>query len=190
MTTERISPPAALAVSMVEAKETLRIDEDDTSMDATITLWIKGITAQAEHATGRAFINRAMRTTLDQFPDAIRLGAPSFSVEAVRFIDPDGQMQTLDPADYYVDKVTKPAYIVPASGKAWPATASRVHTVFVDHTDGYGLDYTTVPEEAQNYILAKLLVQYGPPAAGGGSVGKPFNVDYIDGLLDSLKVYG
>lgn len=188
MTTRQIAAPAALAVSIEEARETLRLD--DESLDATMTLHIKGITREAEHVTGRAFVNRPCRVTLDSFQDAIRLDHPPIaSVESVRYMDDAGAWQTLDPADYRVDSVSAPGYVMPARGKAWPSTADEVNAVEVNYTAGYGPDHATVPEEAQNYILAKLQVQFEPASGGSGSVGKPFNVGYMDGLLDSLKVY-
>jgi len=172
---------------MAEAKQVLRIEEDDTSLDITIGIWIKGITAEAETQTHRAFVNRRMRVTLDAFPDAIQLSSPTFSVEAVRYLDPDGVERTMHPADYYVDKITEPGYIVPARGKSWPATEAHVNAVTVDYTAGYGPTAATVPDEVRTYIQAKLQVQF-EPAAGGGTVGKPFNVEYLDRMLDGLWV--
>lgn len=189
MTTQKISAPVALAVSMARAKEMLRIEQDDTSLDGSIELWINGITAEAEHQTGRAFINRAMRRTQDRFSDAIQLSAPVFSVEAISFLDPDGNTQILDPDDYYVDKVTVPGYIVPARGKMWPATQARINAVTIDYTAGYGATEADVPVEARNYVLAKLQVQFESSAGAGASVSKPFNVEYLDRLLDGLRVY-
>lgn len=187
MTTRQIAPPAALAVSLVDAKNTLRIERDETAFDAQLAIWIEGITGEAEHASGRKFVNRKMRVTLDGFPDAIRLSAPTFSVESIRFVDSQGAQQTLDPADYYADKVTEPGYIVPAAGRRWPATAPRVNVVEVDYTAGYGPDGTTTPPGARLYILARLAEQWDP-------VTKEFKEtvrsNFIGRLLDGLKVYG
>jgi uncharacterized phiE125 gp8 family phage protein len=183
----QVSPPAALAVSLATAKDQLRIEQDDTAFDALLTLWIEGITAsEAEHVTGRAFVNRPMRVALDSFPDAIRLAAPAYSVESVKYLDPDGVEKTLDPADYYADKVTEPGYIVPASGKAWPATAVQVNTVTVDFTAGYGPDGSTVPKAAQLYILARLSEQWDPATK---EFKETVTSSFVKGLLDQLKVY-
>jgi uncharacterized phiE125 gp8 family phage protein len=182
-----VRPPAALAVSLDDVKDTLRIERDDTSLDALLAIWAAGVTAEAEHATGRAFINRSMRVTLDRFPDAIRLSAPTFSVESVRFQDPDGQWQTLDPADYYADKVTKPGYVVPARGKSWPATADGLNVLAVDYTAGHGPDSTTTPAAAKLYILARLAEQWEPASK---EFKETVQSAFIGRLLDSLKVYG
>lgn len=186
MSREQTSAPVALALTMAEAKQALRIEEDDTSLDTMISIWVAGITAEAEAQTRRAFVNRGMRVTLDVFPDAIQLSAPTFSVEAVRFLDPDGVTQTLDPADYYVDRVTIPGYIVPARGKAWPATESHVNAVSVDYTAGYGPTAATVPDTVRLYILARLQELWDPAAR---EFRETHCSIFVSRLLDSLIVY-
>lgn len=164
MSKNETSPPVALALTMAEARQALRLEEDDTSLDTMIEIWLAGITAEAEAQTHRAFVNRSMRVTLDAFPDAIQLSAPTFSVEAVQYLDPDGVLRTLAPADYYVDKVTTPGYVVPARGRAWPATELHVNAVTVDYTAGYGPTAATVPAKARLYILARLAEMFDPAA--------------------------
>jgi len=186
MSMEEISPPAALAVSIADAKVQLRIEQDDTAFDSQLAIWIAGITAEAEHETNRKFVNRPMRVTLDQFPDAIRLAAPTFSVEGMRFVDTAGLEQTLDPVDYYADKVTKPGYVVPASGRAWPATSRRLNVVMVDFTAGHGPDETTTPPAARLYILARLVELWDPATK---EFKETVRSNFTKRLLDSLKVY-
>jgi len=185
MSKEKTSVPVALALTMAEAKQALRIEEDDTSLDTMINIWVAGITAEAEAQTHRAFVNRGMRVTLDAFPDAIQLTAPTFSVEAVRYLDPAGSQQTLDPADYYVDRVTVPGYIVPARGKAWPATEAHVNAVTVDCTAGYGPTAATVPDEVRLYILARLSEMFDPAAR---EFKKTQTSEFLLRLLDGLWV--
>lgn len=187
MTTRQVSPPQLMAVTLADAKAQLRIDQDDEAFDAQLAVWIAGITQEAEHATERCFVNRPMRVTVDAFPDAIRLSAPTSSVESVKFIDVNGLQQILDPADYYADLVTEPGYVVPAGGKTWPATAARVNVVTVDYTAGYGPDCTKVPPAARLYILARLLEQWDPVVKEFKETARSA---FVGRLLDSLKVYG
>lgn len=187
MPTRLITPPAALPVSLAEAKLNLRIDGDE--QDSTIEAWLHGITAHAEHITGRSFINQTWRVTLDEFPDAIELPVPVSSV-TVKYLDEAGAEQTLDPADYIVDSVSEPGYAVPGVGKAWPTTCDRINAVNVDVVSGYGASEAYIPNGIKTYIIAKLIEVYDP-AIGINvlTVGKPYTVSYIDGLLDRYKVY-
>ncbi len=66
MTTRKITPASALAVSLAAAKTTLRIEQSDTSLDASITLWLKGITLQCEHALGRSLVAQGWRLSIDR----------------------------------------------------------------------------------------------------------------------------
>lgn len=187
MTTRLITPPAALAVSMTDAKNVLRIEQGDTEFDTQITLTLKGIISQCEHELGRALVHQQWRVSLDTVSDAIRLERPPIvSVEAVRFYDAANVLQTLDPQDYFADTVSEPGYVVPASGRAWPELYARPHAITVDYTCGYGPDYTTVPADVQLYILARLAEQWDPATQEFKQTAQS---DYLKALLWSCKVY-
>jgi uncharacterized phiE125 gp8 family phage protein len=187
MSTKQTSAPVALAVSLAEAKDTLRIEQADTALDGQIETWIRGITAEAEHATGRAFINRGRMLALDSFPDAIRFDhAPLYSVDSIQYLDAAGVQQTLDPADFYADKISEPGYVVPGRGKAWPATIDQINAVTVNFTAGYGLDETTTPEAARLYVLVRLAELFDPAAR---EFKETHASQFSSKLLDSLKVY-
>lgn len=187
MTARLITPPAALAVSLAAAKGALRIEQDDTSRDSEVTGWVEGVVGDAEFLTGRAFVTQGWRVTLDAFPEAIELlRAPLAEVTSVRYVDQDGQLQTLDPDDYQVDDVSEPGYVVPAPGKAWPATAARINSVMVDYICGYGADDTAVPATVKLYVIGKLVEQFDPaPRTDQQNVQSAF----LARLLDGLKVY-
>ncbi len=188
MTTRSRSAPVALAVSLIAAKETLRIEVSDTTLDASITRWIQGITLDAEHRLGCSLVSQGWRLTLDQFGDALRLEhPPAIAVESIKFYDAANQLQTLSPADYYVDVITMPAYVVPAAGKAWPATFGRINAVVVDYTAGYGTSDVDVPANVQLYILARLAEQFDPATR---EFKETEQSKFTERLLDRAKVYG
>ena len=183
MPTRLIIPPAALPVSLAEAKLNLRIDGNE--QDSLIEAWIHGITAHAEHLTGRSFINQTWRVTLDKFPDAIELPVPASSV-TVKYLDDAGIEQTLDPADYIVDTASEPGYAVPGVGKAWPGTYDRINAVNVDVVAGYGATDASIPKGIKLYILARLVEQYDPAIRVEKDT---VQSSFLDGLLDRWKVY-
>jgi uncharacterized phiE125 gp8 family phage protein len=193
MRLKQVTKPAALAVSMAAAQLAARADvsDDGTSdLDAEIIAQVKAITEEAEHYCRRAFISQTWRVTLDAFPAAIELPHPPLlSVAHVKFYDADGMQQTLDPQDYLVDTENEPGFVVPAPGKAWPATAARINAVEVQYTCGYGLDESSVPDSIKGYILAKFQSQIASSSSAVVLVSEPFNVAYLNRLLDRYKVY-
>ena len=185
MTARQITPPASLAVTLEAARANLRVDGGD--MDALITGWIEGITATAEHELGRALITQGWRVTLDAFPAAIRLEMPPAAlVRSVKYIDAAGVLQTMDIADYVLDAVSEPGYVVPAPGKAWPATAPRVNAVMVDYTCGYGDTAASTPANVRLYILAKLVEQFDPATRMERDT---VQSNFVGRLLDACRVY-
>lgn len=181
MTYRLITPPVAMAVSLTAARNAARAN--GTGLDAEIEVMVRTITEDAEHKTGRAIINRTYRVTLDAFPDAIRLPAsPVASITSVKYLDLAGVEQTLDPADYIVDSVSEPGYIVPAPGVTWPSTLERINAVNVVCVCGYGADDTTTPPAFKGYLLAKVQEYFAP----AGTPESP----YLARLLDSLMVHG
>lgn len=188
MNYELITAPTELAVSLAAVRETLRMEADDTSLDLTLTRWVKAITLVCEHAIGRSLITQGRRLTLDAFPDAMRLDQPkTISVQSVKYYDVDNVLQTLDPADYYADMVTEPAYIVPAAGCAWPETYVRVNAVQVDYTCGYGATEASVPANVQTYILARMAELFDPVTREFKETSQS---RFVERLLDQATVYG
>ncbi len=188
MTYECITPPAALAVSLAAVRETLRMEAGDTSLDLTLTRWVKAITLVCEHAIGRSLITQGRRLTLDAFPDALRLDQPkTISVQSIQYYDTDNALQTLDPQDYYADLVTEPGYIVPAAGAAWPATYDRVNAVIVDYTCGYGATEASVPANVQTYILTRMAELFDPVTREFKETSQS---RFVERLLDQATVYG
>lgn len=160
MTAALVTPPAALAVSLAAARVAARQDGPDA--DADLQQAVRTYTDEAEHETGRAFIEQTWRVTLNEFPLAIRLpNPPLISIVHVKFYDTAGQLQTLDPQDYMVDNVSEPGEVIPAPGKSWPATAVRKNAVEVQYTVGYGADDTTVPDGVKGFILRRIGAHYG-----------------------------
>jgi uncharacterized phiE125 gp8 family phage protein len=161
MTDQLIVPPAALAVSMAAARASARTS--GTALDAELQQKVQDYTEEAEHETHRALILQTWEVTLDAFPDAIRLPHPPIvSVVHVKFYDPAGALQTLDPQDYMVDAKSEPGYVVPAPGRAWPSTAARINAVEVQYVCGYGPDETSVPAAIKGYILGMIENDYFP----------------------------
>lgn len=180
MTAKLITPAADLAVSLDAAITAARAN--GAGIDGEVEQAVRTYTAEAEFETQRALISQTWRLTVDRFSPALKLDRPPLiSVTHVKYLDTSGQWETLDPQDYQVDNVSEPGYIVPAPGRAWPATADRINAVEVEYVAGYGPDHTSVPDSIKGFILRRVADQFGQLSASLAA-GAPR-------LLDSERVY-
>lgn len=201
MTKIRTTAPAVLAVTLDQAKAALRID--GTDMDALITLWVKGIIANLEHEVGQCMMEQTWEVRLAGFPgipcwtvgqamprlvsDEISLPHPVMGVTSVRYIDQDGNQQTLAPSAYRLNKSRYGSTLSPTRGASWPATAEDDAAVVVVLQCGYGSTSDATPENVQLYILAKLAEQFDPAARMERDT---VQSTFVNGLLDLCRSYG
>ncbi|MGZ9027375.1 MAG: head-tail connector protein [Telluria sp.] len=185
MRTRLLAPAVALAVSLESAKKNLRIAGN--RQDDLVEMWIRGVTRHAEEYMQRSLMTQTWSLTLDAFTSAIKLRMPPVaSVVHIKFADADNVVRTLDPADYVVDQVSEPGYVVPAPGRAWPATYPRINAVECVYTTGYGADASMTPPDITLYLLAKLREQFDPATKPEKET---VHSTFIDSLLDHHRIW-
>jgi uncharacterized phiE125 gp8 family phage protein len=173
-----VTAPPAEPVTVAEMKTHLRIDHSDhDTYIATL------IAAAREHLDGpfgilgRAIVEQTWDYYLDAFPvlSSLRMPLPSLiSVGSVKYYDTDQVLQTLDSADYTVDAVSAPGWIVIGDG-GWPSTYDMINAVIVRFTAGWASDSASPPDYGANVpetlkLAIKLMVaaQYGPSGGNEG----------------------
>jgi uncharacterized phiE125 gp8 family phage protein len=192
MTTRQLLSASQLAVTIEDAKLSLRIDNDD--LDRIVEIWLRGVIGRAEFLMQRSIIHQTWLDTADAFPvsncggpGAIKLRYPPVvEVLWIKYYDQANTLVTLHPDDYVVDTVSEPGWVVPAPGKSWPSTFDRINAVQVAFKCGYGPDAETTPDDIKLFITAKLVEQFdqnGTPPKNGMSR------TFIDTLLDRFVVY-
>lgn len=187
MNPKRTGAPAAEPWTLAEAKEHLKID--GTDQDLEVAMMLTAAREHAEEMLQRTLVSTPWLLTLDEFPCAIKLHMPPIiSVSSVRYIDEAGILQTLDPADYLVDTVSSPGYVVPGVDKSWPATQKRINAVTVQYTAGYGATAANVPMPIRWWIK----LQMGAMNANrdAESAVQTYALGNADRLLDHYKVWG
>lgn len=143
-------------VSLADMKLHLRIESDVTEDDTLITTLISAATTYAQDFQRRTFMTSALTESYDGFPCFFSVPLPPLiSVTAIKYIDDNGDEQTLASDQYRVDTASEPGRITEAYNTNWPSTRRITNSVVLTYSAGYG-DATTVPTTVKAAI--KLLV--------------------------------
>jgi uncharacterized phiE125 gp8 family phage protein len=204
MPLQLINLPAEEPVSLVEAKQHLRVDfdEDDTLIASLIT----AARQAAETLTGRQFVTARWKMVLDSFPGPSLMGVPagqSFSlpghavllpkcpvqsVIAINYLDMGGALQTMPASSYTVDAACEPARITPVFGQIWPPTLPQIGSVGVIFDAGYGAA-SDVPAGIKSWIKLRVGSLYSHREEMATlSRGRIDPLPFVDGLLDGYRV--
>jgi len=187
MSLNPIQGPAVEPITLAEARAQCRVDH--SAEDALITSLIVVAREQAEQRLSRALITQTWERVLDAFPVAeIELGMPKqLSVVSVKYIDSQGDEQTLDSAAYSLDAETIPGFLHPAYGTSWPATLCAANAVRVRFTAGFGSAAEAVPNSIKQWML--LHVGHWHCNRSASADKKHELLPYVDSLLDSWRAW-
>ena len=184
-----ITPAAEEPITVAEAKASpsLRVATatDDTAIGTLITTARK----LAETYTLHALVTQTWELVLDGFPTGgiIVPMPPLQSVSSIKYIDGNGDEQTLDALLYSVDDDSIPGLIVPAYGETWPVTRDEVNAVRVRFVAGFG-DASDVPEDIKSWIKIMVGTMYdNPQAVIVGQTVETIPRNFVDALLDDYR---
>ena len=156
MTLELVTGPTAFPLSLIEAKEHLRVDDDND--DAYIEGLIATATAYLDGSSGilgRALIEQTWRWTLPAFPDRRPIPLPPLiEVVSVTYLDTAGIEQTLATSVYRViTGGTSGGWITLEVGQTWPSVLDADDAVRLDAKAGFGANWNDVPPTIRHVIL-------------------------------------
>jgi uncharacterized phiE125 gp8 family phage protein len=151
----RVTAPAALPISLAEAKEQMRVEGTDE--DAIIQRLIDAAIAfvDVQGVLGRAMITQTWGQWLSPNPPmavTLMLG-PVQSVSAIRYYDVDGALQTATLADFNVFGTPNKITVSPKTGKAWPTTQTRDDAIQIQYVIGYGATSAAVPQTVRHALM-------------------------------------
>lgn len=130
-------------VSLATARLHLRLDTMGSPPthpdDALVTALITVAREAVENFTELTVAVNTFQLKLDYFADlAIDLGTyPVNSITSITYVDTNGATQTIPSGDYVLDNFSKPAQIVLAYDKQWPAVRNQPNAVTVTFQAGF-----------------------------------------------------
>ena len=188
MSFNRTAAPAAEPLTKAEVKLHAHMETAETIEDGELDIYIKAAREYVENVTQRALITQTFTYFTDCFKDEIKLKANLQSVEAVRYIDRDGNQQTLASSVYVADTDAPIGRIYRDYDQDWPDIRSQRNAVEVDFTVGYGATSAAVPESIRHAML--LLIGHWYMNREAVSVGSLNEVPYgVELLLNPYKIW-
>ena len=181
MTEKLKTRSTAMPITMELARSAVAADGEE--LDLLIETFVRGIAADVETRIGQKVMVQTWLWINDAFPDAIVLPHPVRSVVSVKYFDQVGVQQTLDPADYKLDVQQYESYLVPAAGRAWPATYDSINSVTVEVIAGMAETPEEVDPAISSFILLRLREEMDPDPRNA------IPMDYVARKLDGLRSY-
>jgi uncharacterized phiE125 gp8 family phage protein len=150
----RVTAPAALPISVAEAKTQMRVEgnDDDTIIERLVNAAVAFVDVQG--VLGRAMITQTWGEWLAPNPSTVMLSlGPVQSVSAIKYYDIDGVLQTATLADFNVFGTPNRITITPKTSKAWPITQTRDDAIKIEYVVGYGSTSASVPQTVRHALL-------------------------------------
>lgn len=150
-----VTPAAQLPVTLDEFKDHLKID--GTNEDDILTAYLTASTEVVQELQWRQLVNATYELRIDSFGfsnSRITLPkAPLQSIESIKYVDPNGDVQTLAADQYDVTVVSSNDYgsVAPSFSNSWPSIRSEKHAVRINFVGGYGTK-TDVPDTTKAAI--------------------------------------
>jgi len=159
-----VTGPAVEPVSVADVIQHLRLDAD-TNEDE-VEAYIKAAREWVENYTGRAFINRTLRLSIDGIDevdiplwegwktgpdislrkrDLLIPKPPLYSVTSITTYDDDDNGTVFAASKYYVDKAREPGRVFLRNGEVWPTALRVSNAVEIVYVAGYGTTAGAVP---------------------------------------------
>lgn len=188
-----ITGPTIEPITLAEARLHLRLDATGSPAahpdDSLVTNLIAAVRQNLDGRDGRlqrCLITQTWERILDAFPvNEIRVPLPPLQdVLSVKYDDVNGTEKTISPIDYVVDKTSATGWILPVTGKSWPATFDSVNAVRIQFKGGYGDAAANVPGP----IKAAMLLMLGHLYENRGDEEMPPFPSAVDALLSPYEV--
>lgn len=199
-----VTPVAVEPVTLADARLHLRVGSDDTTEDSLILVWITVAREYAEAYTRRALATQTLELALDRFPgsppalpawtwspedSAFVLDKPPVSsISSIKYTDPQGVEQTLDPSKYALSPYGTGSMVYPTYGNPWPATQATRNAVRVQYVAGYSAPPQAV--KAAILLIVGHLYENRQDVYVDGRVAIASVPNGADALLDTVKLYG
>lgn len=168
-TLTRQTGPSQRAVSLAEAKQTLRLSQSDTTHDTDLYDAIDAATEQVEQDTDRCIINQDFAYHANRFPlrggPIVLAQKPVQTITAITYLNPVYDADATDPPEnqetltfdsdaYSLDQGRREIFL--KHGYEWPTALAQQNAITVTYVCGYGVSSNDVPRLLKRALLLQV----------------------------------
>ena len=156
-----LTPPANLPVSLALVKEHLKLDPNDDSQDAYLTLLIETSRDFFQKFTNRTLINTGYRTFFNCFRQSFELARSKLqTLDSFTYLV-DGSPVVVDPTTFQITNETDYSRIIFLEFDELPLNKDdQFQSITVDFTAGFGATDTAVPSDVKMALLNQIAALY------------------------------
>jgi uncharacterized phiE125 gp8 family phage protein len=152
---ELLEAPATTPVSLAEVRRQLRIEHEDDDLLLVRLINVAVAYTDVKGALGHAMISQKWGQWVTSTPEqAVKLTlGPVISVDAVKYYDTDGNLQTDTLSNYEIYGTQFAKTIGPKEGFNWPVAEDRSDAIRIEYTIGYGTSASDVPDTLRHAMM-------------------------------------
>lgn len=190
-----VTGPAVNPLSIVEVRDHLRLEPDQTTDEAFLQGLIVSVRTHLDGHSGilgRALTTQTWRLDIARFRNCIELPLPPLqSISSIKYYDTDGALQTVSSSIYEtVNGGTSGGYIHLLGDQTWPTDVDtdRAEPIQITFVAGYGDSWNDIPEglrHAMGMMIADLYENRGEMIEGNMMPNKT-----VDRMLAPYRMVG